>query len=380
MLNIEPRLDGRLWAAIDNAYQSGNYTGAILDSIHFIGELIREKSGLDGDGVQLVGQAFGGQNPKVKVTKLQTETDENIQKGVEQFLRGIYQAIRNPRSHGKFTDSVEDAEVIILFINYLVNTIDKAKGAFDKEAFLQQVFDPYFTENNRYADLLVGRIPQGKRWEILLAVYQRKEEGKGQKLLYFITALLKVLTPEEIDEFCEVVSQELETASNETTIRAILQIVPEEFWNSYSEVARIRTEGKLIEAVRVGRYDPQTNKCLSGGLATWGVGLLSHFILKDKLSSILATKLDSLDDAEREYVFQFFLSNVLCQFPTPSPILMLRIKRCLKSGDVRVKDVASAIHSFDETNSWIVAMKQEVDAFVTAQKFNEPITDEDVPF
>jgi len=90
MLNLEPRLDHRLWAVIATSYESGNYTGAILDSIHFLGELIREKTGLEGDGVSLVGQAFGGQNPKLKVTKLQTESDGNVQKGVEQFLRGIY--------------------------------------------------------------------------------------------------------------------------------------------------------------------------------------------------------------------------------------------------------------------------------------------------
>jgi uncharacterized protein (TIGR02391 family) len=305
MLNLEPRLDRRLWAAIDNAYQGSNYTGAILDAIHFLGELMREKTGLDGDGVALVGQAFGGQNPLLKITKLQTESDVSIQKGVEAFLRGLYQGIRNPRSHEKYVDNLEDAEALILF---------------------------------------------------------------------------KVLTPEESDEFCGVVSQELETTSNELTIRAVLQIIPDRFWNKYSEVARIRTEGMLIESVRVGRYDSQTDKCMSGGLATWGTSLLSDFILKDKLSYALAAKLDSSDDAGREYVLHFFLSSVLSVFPTPSPILVLRLRARLKAGDARIMDMLSAIRAFDETNPWTMKLKQEMDTFVAAQDFSTPITDDSVPF
>src|ERR1035438_10349919 len=104
MMNLEPRIDRRLWSAVETAYQSGNYTGAILDSIHFLGELIREKTGIEGDGLSLIGQALGGQNPKLKVTKLQTESDKNVQKGAEQLLRGLYQGIRNPRSHEKYVD------------------------------------------------------------------------------------------------------------------------------------------------------------------------------------------------------------------------------------------------------------------------------------
>jgi len=380
MLNLEPRLDRRLWAAIDRAYQSGDYTGAILDAIHFLGELIREKTGLDADGVALVGQAFGGQNPSLKITKLQTESEVNVQKGIEAFLRGLYQGVRNPRSHEKYADSLEDAEALILFINYLVGIIDRAKGPFDKDAFMQQVFDPSFTESDRYAALLVDRIPQGKRWDVLLEVFRRKEEGKGQKLRYFVGALLKVLTVEESDEFCAVVSQELETTSNEATLRAVLQIIPNEFWNKYSEVARIRTEGKLIESVRSGRYDRDSGKCFSGGLGTWGISLLSDFILKDKLLDALGKKLISPDDNEREYVFQFFLQNVLTLFPTPSPLFIFRLTNLLKAGDARVNDVLSAIYGFDPANPWIVALKDEMDAFVAAQEVNKPITDNDVPF
>ena len=128
MINLEPVLSRPLWAAIERSYQSGQFTAAILDAIHYLGELIREKSGIEGDGAQLIGQAFGGDNPPIKVNKLQTESERNVQKGLEQLLRGLYQAVRNPRSHEKYNDSSDDAEGILLFVNYLIKIISQSKS------------------------------------------------------------------------------------------------------------------------------------------------------------------------------------------------------------------------------------------------------------
>lgn len=109
-MNFETLLDKRLYQAIETSYVSRNYTGAILDAIYFLSNLIRDKTGLESDGPSLIGQAFGGNNPRLKVSRLQTESELNVQKGVEQILRGIYQAIRNPRSHEKHTDDKADTD------------------------------------------------------------------------------------------------------------------------------------------------------------------------------------------------------------------------------------------------------------------------------
>src|ERR1039457_3624148 len=135
-VNLQSRLEERLWKAIEGTYQNRNYSGAILDASHYMGQVIREKSGLESDGMALVGAAFGGKNPILKLTKLQTESDKNIQSGVEQILRGFYQAIRNPRSHQKMTDTLEDADALILMVNYLVRLIDQSRSPYDQDTFL----------------------------------------------------------------------------------------------------------------------------------------------------------------------------------------------------------------------------------------------------
>ncbi len=211
-MNLQTSIDSRLWAAVQATYEAGNYTAAILDGVHFLSDLIRNKSGLDSDGHSLVGAAFGGQNPIIKVNSLQTESERDEQKGVEFLLRGVYTAIRNPRSHEKRSDNAETADVLITFIDYLVKSIDKSRSPFDTGQLVDRVFDRHFAPNEKYADLLVDRIPQRKRLDVLMQVFQGRTEGSWKCTALFVHATLKTLSPEEQDIFWQAVSDALETA------------------------------------------------------------------------------------------------------------------------------------------------------------------------
>ncbi len=98
-MNLQTHISDQLWEAIEGSYQAGNFSHAVLDALHFVTDTIRQKSGIDADGAALVGQALGGDTPKLRINAFQTETEKNIQRGIEQILRGIYTGIRNPRSH-----------------------------------------------------------------------------------------------------------------------------------------------------------------------------------------------------------------------------------------------------------------------------------------
>src|SRR4051812_16912121 len=98
-MNLETEIGHELWQVIRRSYESQAWSNAVLNSVHYPSDAIRSKTGLQSDGTALVGQAFGGRTPKLRLNRLQTESEKNIQAGVEQLLRGFYQAIRNPRSH-----------------------------------------------------------------------------------------------------------------------------------------------------------------------------------------------------------------------------------------------------------------------------------------
>lgn len=89
----------------------------------FLTDVLRDKSGLDSDGRELVGAALGagkGKLPRVQVNKLQTETERNIQMGLQELLKGMYSLVRNPRSHERVEDTKKTADTVILFLDYLL--------------------------------------------------------------------------------------------------------------------------------------------------------------------------------------------------------------------------------------------------------------------
>jgi uncharacterized protein (TIGR02391 family) len=121
--NIETQINPEFWLAIANSYQAENYTDAIKDAMSVVTETLRDKSGLDGDGTELVGKALGfgkDNSPRIRINKLQTETEKNIQIGLQEILRGLYSLVRNPRIHEKVDDSKKTADTIITFIDYLL--------------------------------------------------------------------------------------------------------------------------------------------------------------------------------------------------------------------------------------------------------------------
>lgn len=375
-MNVETVLDTRLWQAIQNSYESGNYTGAILDALHFLSDLIREKTGLESDGVALAGQAFGGKSPKLKVNKLQSESDKNVQRGIEQLVRGIYQGIRNPRSHEKYTDSGKDAEAIILFINYIIKTIDQSKSPFTKSDFLKRVLDPDFVRNERYAKLLVDDIPVKQRLEIFIDVYRRKHEVDGENLQYFISALLKRLKKEERSQVCQLVSEELKNTDDTTIIRLIILIFPTSYWKLFEESARLRTENKLIKSIVDGRFIKLTQKTITGAFGSWAGRICKNFILKNQLGSTLLTKLESSEHQEQDYVFRYFFHYFpdLASLPTPRTVKI--ISKGLKAGDKRFYDEIEYL--IESSQSWVAPFGELCKNFVEREP--TPIDEDDIPF
>lgn len=305
-MNIRTEIRPDLWDAIAKPYESQVYSSAILEAIHLLSSILRERANIDGDGISLVGQALAGDSPRLRINKFQTETEKNEQKGLEQILRGIYQGIRNPRSHEQFEDTKETADAIILFVNYIVDIISKAKEPFTLEEWSKKVFDTDFVASDRYAKLLASEVPSKKYNEALIAVYRNKASGDGDKLRFIFHALIGLAGDDKIDDFLAVVSDDLRTMQKDSDIKLALQILPERLWPQISEVARLRIENKLIRSIDSGHYDWATEKCTLGWLGTWGRDFVKHFSLKNELYQTLLKKLRG-SDADQNYVAEFFL-------------------------------------------------------------------------
>lgn len=377
-MNLETRLPPELWDAVRMNYEKRNFTGAILDSFYFLSDLLRKKSGAEGDGAVLIGQALGGATPKIKLNRLQSESELNVQKGVEQMLRGFYQAVRNPRSHEKTTDTEEDAQVLIIFVGYVVRQIDQAKAQFSRPDFLKRVIDPDFVPQERYAKLLVDEVPNGQRLEVFLDAYRAKDTGKPEHLRHFFSVLLSQLSPEELKQVYEVLSEELRTADDETTIRLIIGSFDGSVWPHIDEAARLRIENRLIRSVREGRYNRKQNSCRGGALGTWSTGLLPHFSLKQEFLRAVSDKLRSNSPEEEDYVFRYLFGSLKPLADPMPPYIESIIRTRLKKGDGRFHDAMIFSCPWD-TKTYTPELAKAIDEFKeTEPSFND--FDDDIPF
>lgn len=376
-MNLETEIDPELWKTIQTQYEKQNFTDAIKDAIYYLSNLIRERTGLENDGVSLIGQAFGGNSPKLKVNQMQTESEINIQKGVEQILRGIYQAIRNPRSHEKYTDSKHDAESIIVFINYMIKVIIQAKAPFSKEEFLKHVFDPDFVQDSKYAELLLKQIPRKKFLEVFIEIFRKKENANKDSLRVFISTLIARLDPSELKEAFKIVSEELINSSDEATLRIILAIMPTDSWSQYDLIGRHRIENMLIKSIEGGKYAKRAGKCLSGSFGTSVTRIKSdYFLRKEDLIYTISNKLWSDNDSEKDYIFEYLFSSLKKYADPPGDYLAASINNGLNTGDERFREALRFFKTLPQ--SWQEAFGDSYSNFKKKEITQEQ--EEDIPF
>lgn len=360
-LNLE--IEQELWETIAKNYENESYSSAILDAMHLLTETIRNKTGLEGDGTNLVGQAFGSENPMIKLNKLQTDSEKNIQKGIQDILRGFYIAIRNPRSHDKLTDTKQEADAIILFIDYLLKLIDKSKLRFEEETFLKRVFDKYYVRTEEYSDLLVAEIPKRQRANIAITIILRRMEGNIYNLRYVLSSLFKKLEDTEITRVYKVISEELKYTDSDKDIRTILHICPAEYWNRIDKAVKIRIENILKEDVKLGTYYAESESCGKyGALGTWITKEhLFNFESKKDWTFLIVKKLRSQKDDQIEYVYRYFGDNICAlNYNNIDDSLKYFIIDGLKSKNKEIVDKLEKEIVFDKNHPWWKVFENEL--------------------
>jgi len=358
-VNLQTHIPERLWQAISTAYEAEHYSHAILEATHFLSSLLRERAGIDGDGVVLVGQALGGESPKLRLNALQTESEKNMQRGFEQILRGIYQGIRNPRSHEPSTDTKETADAVIHFLGYVVGLLSASREMFTVELFVKSVFDPEFVESQRYADLIVSEIPKLRLADAAISIFRARRGNELRKLRNFVPALIGALSPAQLSSYLSVVSDEFKTTTDDTDIRTALQMLTPEVWPSIDELPRLRIENKLIGGIRTGEV-LKNGKTLQA-LATWSNDFLKAFTQRSEAASALLGRLESADSDARHYAVKFFMKVLpeVMSTPQQSSRCIRALVTAVKSDDAHVSQgLISWIHVFSE--EWQKKLAEEL--------------------
>lgn len=121
-------LHPRVTAAAYAHFKGGRFRDAVLNSVVAVFDLIRERTGLDNDGAELVAEVFSLQRPHLVFSTLDNESGRNDQKGFIQILQGVYQGVRNPKAHTlTINPSQNVAAQYLVFSSLLCRRVEEAK-------------------------------------------------------------------------------------------------------------------------------------------------------------------------------------------------------------------------------------------------------------
>jgi uncharacterized protein (TIGR02391 family) len=91
----------RIVKASKSLFKSGNYSDAIFAAFRCVEVLAKEKSGLKGNGADLMHRIFSEKNPVIKLNKMQEDYDIDEQTGFRFIYVGAMIGIRNPKAHAE---------------------------------------------------------------------------------------------------------------------------------------------------------------------------------------------------------------------------------------------------------------------------------------
>ena len=317
-MKIDIKIREDLWKAIQAHYERNDYTEAVRDAVFHMSEVLREKGSIeDKDGSKLVDAALLGNNPAILVSKNETTTEKDFQQGIGFAFKGIMQSVRNPLSHESFQYTQDEAEVLILYINFLLNQVDKSGGSTKIDNIIELLFDEDFTDTKEYAELLLKEVPSKKRYDLLLELYQKRAQLPQNKLNHFLTSLFTSLTKAAKSDFVRVVSTSLMRCKDDNDLRMYCHYFMNDTYAEIDKLAQLRIEDLMLKSINAGKYenvydfenDTHEKKCTAGSLSTWISKKLDLLGNKEAIINLLFKKLDR-GYSEQEFVFTYFTSAI----------------------------------------------------------------------
>ena len=357
-MNFEGMIKEELWSAIRGSYNAGNYTHAIRDAMAFITDVLRDKSGLDGDGDNLVGQALGSgqdQQPKLMINRFQTQTEKDEQRGLMLVLKGLFALVRNPRSHEQMQDTQDVADRIILFIDYLTDFLGASEQSFTVQSFTGMVTDPHFVRDSEYVAGLIKRVPAMKMTDTLISVYRNLNWKQAGNFELVIREMIEKLNESQLDEFRSVVSDDLQNADSTTTVTLIIKILPSDTWPQLDKMARLRAEQMLLDELDTAWYVPKSEETNSPA-ATWITRIAKHYNRKEHLRRSILSALRDDDFDRHNFIGEYFMArgNLHEIFSTEAQAksCIRVIASTLRRGNAFMKDRLVNYLSTDSPDDW----------------------------
>jgi hypothetical protein len=227
------------------------------------------------------------------------------------------------------------------------------------QGFLDSVTDPHFVPDNEYVVGLVDQIPSKKRSDTLIALYRQINWKQATNFELVIQEILPKLEDKERDAFMQVISDDLQTMDNPSSVTLIIKILPSELWLKIQRMPRLRAENMLLDSLKGAWYIPETQKTNSIP-STWIIMVAKYFIRKHNLRTVIIDKLQSPDFDEHNFVAKYLISvsglQVIFEEEGDIQICANAIANSIKAGNEFLKNIVVEWIQQASPSNWDAAL------------------------
>ena len=108
-------------------FDNGHYAQATFEAFKYLDREVARIAGISETGKSLMMKVFSETDPKIKLTKMATDSDRSEQEGYKFIFAGVMMAIRNPRGHEhSITDTMHNSLDHLSFASILARRIESA--------------------------------------------------------------------------------------------------------------------------------------------------------------------------------------------------------------------------------------------------------------
>lgn len=286
-------------------------------------------------------------------------------------------------SHSKqqYSKKVADA-ILILLDEVILEEIIGSKSINSIDDWYQEITNSLFPNSDRYAKTLVSSIQKNKYYELSVLLYKNRNYISKQKDK-IINELVKNLTKEEFNEYCNVIEKDLFGNIKEENIISLLKFISSNILNNFSELTKYKLEDMILDDIKNLKYyvdcDSQGNilemEQIKGYMLENSKHLIDNFSNKTDLANTIIDNIvnDFNNEMLQDYLYNNYLEFVIKQLENPRYDLIDLICDRLryKNEPVWFDNLRKIIKKFPKTNKWYISLADELNLPITTNPFSE---------
>ncbi|MCZ2155302.1 MAG: TIGR02391 family protein [Bryobacterales bacterium] len=113
----------------DSGHYADSVEAALKDLNDRVRNIVKNHTGTERDGADLMNFAFSPNDPVIKLDNLESASGRDIQKGYMLIFSGSMTGIRNPKAHDNLTITLQQAIHLLFLASLLHRKLDDAMTA-----------------------------------------------------------------------------------------------------------------------------------------------------------------------------------------------------------------------------------------------------------